>query len=133
MILRKPPVGGRMVDVVGPCQGEQDIDIQQGDGETGRRGETGTVTARLQELPRRLKILATGGRRDIIRAETRRSGRYLKDRETVAAANGVRAATPRRASSDRAAPTETRRATAKARAASRTSFSTSSVVRISIL
>ena len=46
--------------------------------------------------------------------------------------NGVRAATPRRASSDKAAPTETPRATAKTLAASRTSLSTSSVVRILI-
>src|ERR1035437_7832068 len=124
VILRKPPVGGRMVDMGRPCQSEQDIDIKQGDGHCYRPGSRNSRAVSRSSL---LVAAATSsGPKPGVPAGTCNTGKPLRT------PNGVRAATPRRASSDKAAPTETQRATAKALAASKTSFSTSSVVRILI-
>ena len=113
-----------MVYMGGQRQSEQDIDIKQGDIHGYRPGSRNSRAASRSSL---LVAAATSsGPKLGFPVGTENTGKPLR------ALNGVRAATPRRASSDKAAPTDTLRAAAKALAASRTSLSTSSVVRILI-
>src|SRR5258708_3985560 len=122
---RKPPVRRLMVYMGRPRQSEQDVDIKQGDGLGYHPGFRNSLAA---PMPSICAAAATSsGPNPGVPDGTWNTGKPLR------VLNGVRAMTPRLASSDKAAPIDTLRAAASARAASRTSLSTSRVVRILIL
>lgn len=116
---------GRIVmHVIRPGQREQDIYIQQGGHRRYRRGPRNS-RATSASSPAAAAATSSASKRGV-------PGASWNTGDPFWLLNGVRAASPRLASSDNAAPTETPRAAASALAAARTSFSISSVVRILI-